>query len=101
MIGMIACTKLFVIDDVRLVIFKGTLNFIDFSTWAGDFPAGARKYRAAFPRSRALSPGRITDKEVLRLVMPRLTSAGSREPICPNDNRKTLKAKRGAAAEIE
>ena len=27
--GMIAWTKLFVIDDVRLVIFKGALNFID------------------------------------------------------------------------
>lgn len=26
---MIACTKLFVIDDVRLVIFNGTLNFIN------------------------------------------------------------------------
>jgi hypothetical protein len=37
MLGMIACTKLFVIDDVRLVIFKGTLNFIDFSALAGDF----------------------------------------------------------------
>jgi hypothetical protein len=26
---MIACTKLFVIDEVRLVIFKGVLNFIN------------------------------------------------------------------------
>jgi hypothetical protein len=26
---MIACTKLFVIDDVRLVIFNGTLSFIN------------------------------------------------------------------------
>jgi hypothetical protein len=26
---MIACTKLFVIDEVRLVIFNGALNFID------------------------------------------------------------------------
>jgi hypothetical protein len=26
---MIACTKLFVNDDVRLVIFNGTLNFIN------------------------------------------------------------------------
>ena len=26
---MIAYTKLFVIDDVRLVIFKGTLSFIN------------------------------------------------------------------------
>jgi hypothetical protein len=26
---MIACTKLFVIDDVRLVIFNGTLGFIN------------------------------------------------------------------------
>jgi hypothetical protein len=25
---MIACTKLFAIDEVRLVIFKGALNFI-------------------------------------------------------------------------
>jgi hypothetical protein len=26
---MIACTKLFVIDEVRLVIFNGVLNFIN------------------------------------------------------------------------
>jgi hypothetical protein len=26
---MIACTKLFVIDDVRLVIFNGILSFIN------------------------------------------------------------------------
>ncbi len=26
---MIACTKLFAIDEVRLVIFKGALNFIN------------------------------------------------------------------------
>jgi hypothetical protein len=30
---MIACTKLFVIDDVRLVIFKGALNFINLPCW--------------------------------------------------------------------
>jgi hypothetical protein len=28
-VGMIACTKLFAIDDVRLVIFNGTLGFIN------------------------------------------------------------------------
>jgi len=28
---MIACTKLFVIDEVRPVIFNGALNFIDSS----------------------------------------------------------------------
>lgn len=30
---MIACTKLFVIDDVRLVIFSGALNFINLPCW--------------------------------------------------------------------
>jgi hypothetical protein len=85
---MIACTKLFVIDDVRLVIFKGALNFINLPCWLRtDLSASVVRNCCTISGLSPFASGHfvVYERDVSRRLMQRSDLFATNRATCVND----------------